>query len=194
MVGHGRVTGSTDAPVFGVDLGGTKIRSVVTGADGAAGELGHMTIDVDGPPHNCGMIGCLEVLASGTAIARMASEAVTAGHSPLLARLAAEAGELTAAQVDTAADGGDPVAHEILAKAARYLGVGLANYVNIFNPEAIVVGGGVTRIGRRLLEPAFALAKSRAFRLPSERVRLLLAALEGRSEVLRVSALARDSV
>ena len=164
------------------------------GADGAAGELGHMTIDVNGPPHNCGMVGCLEVLASGTAIARMARESVAAGRSEALAKLAAQTGELTAHEVDLAADAGDAVAGEILARAASYLGVGLANYINIFNPESIVVGGGVTRIGPRLLEPAFALARSRAFRLPSERVRLELAALEGRSEVLGVSALARDSV
>jgi glucokinase len=124
----------------------------------------------------------------------MANDAVLAGRSPLLARLADEADELTAAEVDRAADAGDPAAREILAKAAHYLGVGLANYINIFNPEAIVIGGGVTRIGRQLLEPAFALAKARAFRLPSERVRLLPAALEGRSEVLGVAALARDSI
>ena len=164
------------------------------GADGAAGELGHMTIDLNGPPHNCGMIGCVEVLASGTAIARMALDAVKAERSPLLARLADESGALTAAEVDRAADADDPVAQEILAKSAHALGVGMANYINIFNPEAIVIGGGVTRIGRRLLEPAFELARSRAFRLPSERVRLLPAALEGRSEVLGVSALARDSI
>ena len=164
------------------------------GADGAAGELGHATIDVHGPPHNCGMIGCLEVMASGTAIARMAHEAVTANRSPRLAELQREHDELTAVEVDLAADEGDPAAVEILARASEYLGVGLANYINIFNPEAIVVGGGVTRIGRQLLEPAFRLAKARAFRLPSERVQLLTAALEGRAEVLGVSALARDSV
>ncbi|MGE3270942.1 MAG: ROK family protein [Chloroflexota bacterium] len=163
------------------------------GADGAAGELGHMTVDVNGPPHNCGMVGCLEVMASGTAIARQAQEAVEAGRSPELARLAGIHGELTAAEVDLAADAGDPAAQEILARASGYLGVGLANYINIFNPEAIVIGGGVTRIGRQLLEPAFKLAKSRAFRLPSQRVRLSLAALEGRAEVLGVAALARDS-
>jgi glucokinase len=164
------------------------------GADGAAGELGHMTVDVNGPPHNCGMIGCLEVMASGTAIARMAQEAVDAGQSQSLARLAAERGELTAAEVDDAAEAGDPAASLILDRAAGYLGVGLANYINIFNPEAIIIGGGVTRIGRRLLEPAFRLAKVRAFRLPSQRVNLTLAALEGRAEVLGVAALARDSI
>jgi glucokinase len=164
------------------------------GADGAAGELGHMTIDVNGPPHVCGMVGCLEVLASGTSIARMAHEAVAAGRSEALARLLRNTGELTAHEVGMAADAGDGAAQEILARAAGYLGVGLANYINIFNPEMIVIGGGVTRLGQRFLGPAFALARSRAFRLPSERVRLELAALEGRSEVLGVSALARDSV
>jgi glucokinase len=164
------------------------------GADGAAGELGHTTIDVNGPPHNCGMIGCVEVLASGTAIARMANEAVSAGRSERLARLAAEVDELTAVEVDTAADAGDPVAREILERAAYHLGIGLANYINIFNPEAIVVGGGVSRIGRQLLEPAFELSRTRAFRLPSQRVALIRAALEGKAEVLGVSALARDSI
>lgn len=164
------------------------------GADGAAGELGHVTVDDDGPPHNCGMVGCLEVMASGTAIARMAAESVAAGRSEALARLAAETGELTAVEVDAAADAGDPVAQEILARAAHYLGVGLAGFINIFNPEAIVVGGGVTRIGRQLLEPAFALARTRAFELPARTVRLTTAALEGRAEVLGVTALARDSL
>lgn len=164
------------------------------GADGAAGELGHMTIDVNGPPHICGMVGCLEVLASGTSIARMAHEAVAAGRSPMLERLAAERQELTAAEVDIAAEAGDPAASEILERVSGYLGVGLANYINIFNPEAIVIGGGVSRIGERLLDPAFKLAKSRAFKLPSARVKLTLAALEGKAEVLGVAALARDSV
>jgi glucokinase len=178
----------------GIGAGLILNRALFRGADGAAGELGHMTIDVNGPPHNCGMVGCLEVLASGTAIARMAHEMVAAGGSPALARLAAERQELTAAEVDIAAEAGDPGASEILDRAAGYLGVGLANFINIFNPEAIVIGGGVSRIGPRLLEPAFKLAKSRAFKLPSARVVLTLAGLEGKAEVLGVAALARDSV
>jgi glucokinase len=163
------------------------------GADGAAGELGHVTVDVHGPPHNCGMVGCLEVMASGTAIARMATEAVAAGRSEALARAATATGELTAVEVDAAADAGDPVAQEILARAAHYFGVGLAGYVNIFNPEAIIVGGGVTRVGPRFLEPAFALARERSFRLPGATVRFTLAGLEGRAEVLGVAALAREA-
>jgi len=164
------------------------------GADGAAGELGHVTVDETGPPHNCGMVGCLEVMASGTAIARMAHEAVAAGRSAVLAHLSAERGELTAHEVDEAADAGDPAATEILARAAHYLGVGLANYVNVFNPQAIIIGGGVSRIGRQFLEPAFALARTRAFRLPAGTVKFTVAALEGRAEVLGVAALAREAV
>jgi glucokinase len=164
------------------------------GADGAAGELGHVTVDDSGPLHNCGMVGCIEMMASGTAIARMAHEAVAEGRSEALARAAAVSGELTAHEVDRAAEAGDAVAHEILARAAHYLGVGLAGYVNIFNPQAIVLGGGVTRIGPRFLNPAFELAKQRSFMLPSSTVRFEVAALEGRAEVLGVAALARESV
>ena len=164
------------------------------GADGSAGELGHMTVDENGPEHSCGQRGCLEVMASGTAIARMAREAVEAGRSDMLARLARSEDELTAVEVDKAADAGDPAAVEILARASHYLGVGFANYLNIFNPEVIVIGGGVSRIGRQLLEPAITLARQRAFRLPARTVEFRTAALEGRAEVLGVAALARESV
>ena len=164
------------------------------GADGSAGELGHMTVDENGPPHACGQRGCLEVMASGTAIGRMAREAVGAGRSDVLATLAASVEELSAVEVDKAADAGDPAALEILANASHYLGVGFANYLNIFNPEVIVIGGGVSHIGRQLLDPAIALAKQRAFRLPARTVEFRRAALEGRAEVLGVAALARESV
>ena len=164
------------------------------GADGSAGELGHMTVDENGPPHSCGQRGCLEVMASGTAIARMAREAVQAGRSEVLAKLATSVEELSAVEVDKAADAGDPAALAILARASHYLGVGFANYLNIFNPEVIVIGGGVSRIGRQLLDPAIALAKQRAFRLPARTVEFRKAALEGRAEVLGVAALARESV
>ena len=166
---------------------------IYRGANGTAGELGHVTVDERGPVHSCGMRGCLEVMASGTAIARLADEAVAAGRSAALAE-AATHGELTPAEVHAAAEEGDPVAAEILASAAHYLGVGLANYLNIFNPNVIVIGGGVTAIGSRLLEPAFAQARQMAFRLPSDSVEFRLAALQGRAEALGVAALARESV
>ncbi|MCC6175550.1 MAG: ROK family protein [Chloroflexi bacterium] len=168
--------------------------SLYRGADGAAGELGHIAVDDNGPLHACGMYGCLEVMASGTAIARMALEAARDGRSPALAKLAERGLELTAEEVDRAADAGDDAARAILALASRYLGVGFASMINIFNPERIVVGGGVSRIGSQLLEPAYALAKSRAFRLPASTVQFRQAALEGRAEVLGVAALARESV
>jgi glucokinase len=165
---------------------------IYRGADGTAGELGHVTVDEQGPLHNCGMRGCLEVLASGTAIGRMAQEAALAGRSERLATAAA-GGELNAVAVHAAAEAGDPVADEILEKASHYLGVGLANLLNIFNPQVIVIGGGVAHIGARLLDPAIELARSRAFRLPAQTVRFRTAALEGRAEALGAAALARES-
>ncbi len=162
------------------------------GADGSAGELGHIAVDDAGPLHTCGQHGCLEVMASGTAIGRMAREAVEAGRSKALADLAATVHELSAIEVDKAADAGDPVALEILGTASHYLGVGFANYLNIFNPEVIVIGGGVTHIGRLLLDPAIELGRSRAFRLPAQTVEFRRAALEGRAEVLGVGELARE--
>jgi glucokinase len=192
--GAGKGTRNFVFLTMGTGIGGGLILNgqLFRGADGAAGELGHVTVDDNGPPHNCGMVGCIEVMASGTAIARMAHEAVAAGRSEMLARAAAT-GELTAREVGAAAEAGDAVAQEILMRAAHYLGVGLAGYVNIFNPEVIVLGGGVTRIGRRFLDPAFNLARERAFRLPAGTVQFKLAALAGKAEVLGVAALARES-
>ena len=164
------------------------------GAGGAAGEVGHVTVDEQGPLHSCGMRGCLEVMASGTAMGRLGQEAADAGRSAALARAAAR-GEVTAVDVHEAADAGDPAAIEIVAAAAHYLGVGLAGFINIFNPHAIVIGGGVAMaMGAQLLDPAFALARSRAFKLPARSVRFRTAALEGRAEALGVAILARESV
>ena len=167
---------------------------IYRGADGTAGELGHVTVDEQGPLHTCGMRGCLEVMASGTAIGRMGQEAADAGRSEPLAR-ASERGEVTAVDVHAAADAGDPASSEILATAAHYLGVGLAGFINIFNPHAIVIGGGVALgMGAQLLDPAIALARSRAFKLPAQSVRFCSARLEGRAEALGVAILAREAV
>ena len=166
---------------------------IYRGANGTAGELGHVGVDPRGPLHSCGLRGCLEVMASGTAIARLAREAVAAGRSERLAAAAAP-GELTAVHVQEAAAAGDPAAAEILDTAAQYLAIALAGFLNIFNPEVVVIGGGASHIGDRLVEPAIARAKEMAFRLPAETVRFRTAALEGRAEALGVAALARESV
>jgi glucokinase len=133
------------------------------GASGAAGELGHIAVAVDGPTCGAGHIACLEAFSSGTAIANRAEEAIAAGGLPRTARLAEQRPPLSAETVYLAAEQGEEGAAAIIDAAGRYLGIGLASIINAFNPQAIVVGGGLTNMGERLLGPAREEARRRAF-------------------------------
>lgn len=113
------------------------------GMTGMAGELGHMNVDTDGPPCNCGSRGCLEQLASATAIKRMAVEAVATGKAPELARAMNEDPEFDSKVVHQMATQGDEPAQEIFRRVGHALGIVLADLVNIFNLPMYVVGGGV---------------------------------------------------
>jgi glucokinase len=124
------------------------------GKSGAAGELGHIVVQTDGPPCGCGNRGCVEALASGTAIARRARELLAAGRAAALARLTAGGEQPTAELVHRAALDGDEDCRALLSEAGRYLGVALASYANALDPELIVLGGGVLQAGEMLLAPA----------------------------------------
>lgn len=152
---------------------------LLLGAKGLAGEFGHQTLVPDGPLCGCGNRGCLEALGSGTAIARMAREAVARGQGQKLLELAQGSVEaLDARIVASAARAGDAVAQDILRCAATYVGIGLANVVNILNPELIVLGGGVTRMGELLFDPVREVIAQRA--MPVMRtVRIVPAVLGG---------------
>jgi glucokinase len=153
----------------------------VTGPDRVGGELGHMTIDVDGPRCGCGGIGHLEALASGTGIANAARAVLERGDpAPELARIAARIApaSLGAVHVSEAAEAGDPAALEILARARRALALGVVSIVNVFGPDVIILGGGITLAwGERLLEPARQAVAETAFRIPAQRVRIVQAVL-----------------
>jgi glucokinase len=128
-----------------------------TGHTGTAGELGHVVIEVNGPPCTCGKRGCLMAYASGIGISRMVYERIRAGAQTRLRELAPAGGQRFPAEwVVEAARQGDEVAGEILQTAGFYCGVGLSMVVQILNPELIVIGGGLTRAGPLLLEPALA--------------------------------------
>ena len=115
------------------------------GANGMAGELGHMTIDRNGPRCKCGNVGCLEALASGTAIAERARGRLENGEpSLMLDILSGDPSQISSETVFAAAVGGDSMARDILDDVARALGAGLVNVLHIFNPDVIVVGGGVS--------------------------------------------------
>jgi glucokinase len=127
------------------------------GHTGTAGELGHVVIDIGGPLCTCGKRGCIMAYACGIGISRMAYEQINAGADTLLRRMAPPGGQrISGEQVAEAAQQGDAVAREILRTAGYYGGVGLSMIVELLNPELIVVGGGLTRIGGLLWKPMLA--------------------------------------
>ena len=161
------------------------------GAIGVAGEVGHMTIDDDGPICNCGNRGCWETLASGTALAREAKHRIKEGVGTSILKYAeGDVERVTAQVIHNAAEQGDSLAKELIARTGYYVGVGLANLINIFNPELIVIGGGLSNIGDMLLEPAFEVAGERAYKEAFQTVRFASAELGRNSGVLGAAAFA----
>lgn len=155
------------------------------GTDGAAGEVGHMIVQPGGPLCNCGKRGCLEALASGTAIARMARERVKAKNAGILLRMAGgDKAGITAELAAKADRQGDKLSREVIDEAAHWLGIGLANLVNIFNPQMIVLGGGVSRMGERFLRPVRRSLKANAFKLPAGTVKVVKARFGADAEMM----------
>ncbi len=156
------------------------------GASDVAGEIGHTTIDLNGRHCKCGNYGCLEAYASGPAIATRAREALVREESEsLMPQLVdGDLERLTAATVYDAARQGDPVAAEIVRDTGRYLGTGVANLLNIFNPDVVVVAGGVTAAGERLFAPLRAEVRRRAFAPAVEAVRIVPGELPGTAGVV----------
>jgi glucokinase len=144
----------------GIVLGG----KVLHGASDAAGEIGHMTINYGGRRCKCGNYGCLEAYASGPNIAARAVEGIEAGEESSLPGLVdGDLDRITAETVFEAVLAGDAFASAVLLETARYLGVGLANLINLVNPDVVVIAGGVTRAGDALLDPLRAEVRRRAF-------------------------------
>ncbi|MFQ5472828.1 MAG: ROK family protein, partial [Dehalococcoidia bacterium] len=150
------------------------------GTRGAAGELGHVIIDYNGPPCGCGGNGCLESLASGTAIARKGRQLIDEGKAPHLAEIVAGEGSVTSETMQRAAEVGDEASKTVFRDVGLYLGVALASYVNIFNPEAILIGGGVSSAAGLFMPEARRVMEERAMRGPLQDVRLGLATLGDR--------------
>lgn len=147
------------------------------GARGSAGEIGHTVVDPAGPVCPCGNHGCLEILASGTAIARRAEAVAARGDSPALAEAKSREGRLTASLVAEAAEAGDLPAREIYAEAGRFLGLSLGNAVNLLSPEMIVIGGGVTRSAPLFMPQAENTMRAIALSEPLRHVQVRLSEL-----------------
>lgn len=166
-----------------------------TGSSGVAGEVGHMTIAAEGPPCHCGNRGCWEALASGSALAREARQKISQGaKTSILDYAGGDINRVTAETVQQAAEQGDALAEELIAQTGYYFGVGLANLINIFNPELIAIGGGLSNMGDRLLKPAFRVAEERSFRQAFQRVRLARTELGPNSGILGAATYAFQQI
>jgi glucokinase len=176
-IGAGKGTRHMVMLTLGTGIGGGLILDgrLYRGSIGAAGELGHITIDYDGPPcqGHCPGFGHLETLASGTAADKLARESAAAHPDGDLGRAAA-AGRVVDARlaVDLAAAGpGD--ARDVLDRIGFYLGVGISSLVNVFNPELVVLGGGFSRAGDLLFEPARRVVAERSLSPARDVVRIV---------------------
>ena len=151
---------------------------LLLGAKGLAAEVGHMTLEPEGPPCGCGGRGHLEALASGPAIARRAVEEMEKGAETSITRLVkGELNKVTAKVVAQAAQEGDPLANSVFKGAGFYIGLGITNLLHILNPELIIIGGGVSKAGDLLFDPIKETVKARAMLSYQEGLRIVPAAL-----------------
>ncbi len=163
---------------------------VYRGANGSAGDVGHICVDPGGPRCHCGNLGCVETMAAGPAIARQATEAARNGRSPMLAERLAELGQLTPEDVGHASRAGDAVANAIVQGAGTLIGQMLASVVNFFNPSHVFVGGGVTRIGPLFLASLRQSVYQRSLALSTRHLEILYSPLGEQSGLIGAGVLA----
>ena len=189
--GAGRGTQNMVAMTLGTGVGGGLILDgrLYRGAHGAAGEIGHMTLDMHGPDCTCPNRGCLERHLGAAWIVERAIERIGTDSRPSALRgLPPE--KLDPRSLSVAADAGDAIASEVLHEVGQILGHGLVSIANIFDPECIVIGGGVASAGARLFKPAEEVLRQRAMSIPAQNVRLLAAELGDEAALIGASLLA----
>ncbi len=165
----------------GIGAGLILNKQIYGGTMGAAGEIGHLTIDENGPVCNCGNRGCLEAFAGGHAIAKQGQALAKSGKRTLLADIPIE--KITALEVAEAARRGDLRAQEILRRAGIYIGIAIAGLINLFNPSVVIIGGGVSQVGDIISAPIRQAVRERAMRASEQSVRITTGML-GRRSVL----------
>ncbi len=196
----GAAVGARDAALLtlGTGIGGGLVvgSALQRGSQGAGAELGHMVVQADGPrcQGNCPNRGCLEAMCSGTALAREATRLGRERPSSALGRALADGREILGPLVTELAYDGDVAAIDALALCGTWLGVGIANLVNMLNPDIVVVGGGVMAAGELLLGPARSEVAARALSPSKEHVRIVPARFGAESGMLGAAALALDGI
>ncbi len=196
--GAARGAGEAVVLTIGTGIGGGLILrgEPYRGAIGSAAELGHVVIDMNGPPcqGNCPNHGCVESLASGTALAREALRLARERPESGLGRALADGRELAGPLVTELAHDGDAAAIEVLDLIGSNLGVAIASFVNIFNPEVVVIGGGVIGAGELLLGPVRRVVAARALPPSRDEVRIVAAQFGVEAGMVGAAALAFDGL
>ncbi len=190
--GAGKGTRNFVFLTMGTGIGGGIIvdGKLYRGTNELAGEIGHQTILMNGPLCGCGKRGCLEALASGPAIARLARESMLYGrHKRVLALADGKAADITAAHVVQAANDGDPFARQILEEAGTYMGLGIANDIQMLNPERIALGTIAVHAGDHILNPIRAAVAEYAWKRSADVCQILPAALGDEAQDLAAIAL-----
>jgi glucokinase len=173
--GHGQTANTMAFFALGTGIGGGIVvdGQLRLGPLGAAGELGHQTILPNGPRCGCGNDGCLETLASGPAITAQGVWLMLSGRAPQLYEIVAgDPGGVTPKEMTLAAEAGDTEVREALIRAARYVGIGVANVVTILHPDLVVLGGGVAEIGDLLFDTVREVVRNRVGMFPTDDVRI----------------------
>jgi glucokinase len=195
---YGAARGTRDAVYVTVStgIGGGIISNgqPLSGRDGLAGEIGHLVVEIDGPPCGCGGIGHVEAIASGTGIERGARELLDRGEAPVLARLAQDGATVDAALVSRAADEGDPDAQALLDRAWVAVGALCGSLVNLLDPEVIVIGGGIAQHRPRLFEVARRELDRRVLPALAGRTRIEPAALGGNVSLIGLLPIVNDRI
>jgi glucokinase len=197
LYGAAREKPTTVLLTIGTGIGGGLILGgeIFRGATGAGAELGHVVIQADGPPcqGNCPNHGCVEALASGTALGREGKAAAESAPDSVLGELLAEDQEVDGLAVTEAALAGDETAIGVFDLIGGRLGVACASFANIFEPEVIVIGGGVIKAGDLLLDPARREVRERALR-PMNETPIVAATLGNDAGMIGAAALARTEL
>ncbi len=189
--GAGRGVDSMACFAVGTGVGGGLVvnNQLVLGIDGTAGELGHQTVDPNGPVCGCGNHGCIEVYASGPAIAAEAARGVRQGWATKIVDLIHnDLNKLTPEVVAKAAAMGDEFALQVWERAGTYLGIGVANILTSVGVKRVVIGGGVGKAGKLLLDPIKRVVKERVFLMPVDKVEILSAALGTKAGIVGMAA------
>lgn len=195
--GAGRGVNNLVLFTLGTGIGGGVVADgeLYLGAVGCAAEIGHMTVDDSGPRCGCGNRGCLEALASGTAVTRDAVRRIRRGKKTSITDMVGgDIDKVTAETVATAARNGDILALEVLNRAGYYLGIGMINMVNIFNPDMIILGGGMAELGDLFIGQGRQMVAERAWPISARSVRIVTAQLGNEAGVYGAAAYAFGKV